>query len=61
MDDVSESKLEEIANRAAAATPGPWFVQDLDDDHAMSLIAVSTCEEEPSDPRWPAFDHGTMK
>lgn len=33
----SDAELAEIAGLAASATPGPWHVQHLDDDHAMSL------------------------
>ncbi|MEV6478907.1 hypothetical protein [Streptomyces sp. NPDC051576] len=43
-----------------AATPGPWFVRSLDDDHAMNLVAVSTAEESGLDERWPEFDEGDL-
>ncbi|MEV0319825.1 hypothetical protein ACIBKX_17005 [Streptomyces sp. NPDC050658] len=49
--------MEEIA---AAATPGPWHVRQLDDDHAMSLVAVSTAPESGRGERWPDFDHGEI-
>jgi hypothetical protein len=38
----SDAELAGIAGLAARATPGPWHVRHLDDDHAMSLVAVST-------------------
>lgn len=31
-----------IEELAGAATPGPWHVRQLDDDFAMSLVAIST-------------------
>jgi hypothetical protein len=34
--------LEKLAQLDRAATPGPWFVQLLDDEHAMSAVAVCT-------------------
>lgn len=37
--------LDAIDELCAAATPGPWFVRSLDDDHAMNLVAVSTVED----------------
>lgn len=39
---MDEDELEEIEELCAAASPGPWFVRMLDDDHAMGLVAVST-------------------
>lgn len=39
-----------------AATPGPWFVRFLDDDHAMNLVAVSTVSDTGASERWPGFD-----
>ncbi|MEV7197879.1 hypothetical protein AB0N81_39710 [Streptomyces sp. NPDC093510] len=52
--------LEEIMEMCAAATPGPWYVRNLDDDHAMNLVAVSTVEDTGGGERWPAFDEGEM-
>ncbi len=40
----------------SAATPGPWFVRILDDEHAMNLVAVSTVPDTGRNERWPAFD-----
>jgi hypothetical protein len=34
--------LERLAQLDKAATPGPWFVRLLDDEHAMSAVAVCT-------------------
>jgi hypothetical protein len=57
---MSESELEEIANRASCATPGPWHVRQLDDDWAQSLVAVSTVPDTGHSERWPDFDHTTI-
>lgn len=38
--------LDAIRERWADATPGPWHVRDMDDDHAMSLTAVSTVPDD---------------
>ncbi|MEH0937274.1 hypothetical protein [Micromonospora psammae] len=43
-----------------AATPGPWFVRQLDDDDAMSLVAVSTVPDTGRGERWPDFDSGEV-
>jgi len=56
----SEAELAEIADLTARATPGPWHVRHLDDDHAMSLVAVSTEPDTGLGERWPDFDHATM-
>ena len=42
------------------ATVGPWYVHFLDDDNAMSLVAVSTVPETGRQERWPDFDHRNM-
>ena len=34
--------LDRLAELDQAASPGPWYVRYLDDDHAMSAVAVST-------------------
>ncbi|MEW2626290.1 hypothetical protein [Streptomyces sp. NPDC048106] len=48
---------EELDELAQAATPGPWFVRSLDDEHAMNLVAVSTVPDTGLGERWPSFDH----
>jgi hypothetical protein len=40
-----ELDLDDIEEMSSAATPGPWFVKNLDDDQAMNLVAVSTVED----------------
>jgi hypothetical protein len=50
--DAELAELEELSN---AATPGPWFVRQLDDDFAMSLVAVSTVPDTGLGERWPRF------
>ncbi|THV30209.1 hypothetical protein [Glycomyces paridis] len=57
---MDESLLQEIESCSAAATPGPWFVRFLDDDHAMSLVAVSTVESSSGGERWPDFSNGEI-
>jgi hypothetical protein len=56
-DPVSEAELADMQDRADAATAGPWFVRQLDDKAAMSLVAVSTVPDTGRGERWPAFDH----
>ncbi|MFG2961233.1 hypothetical protein ACGF5O_46885 [Streptomyces sp. NPDC048291] len=58
--DAPVPDLDEIEEMCAAATPGPWFVRDLDDSHAMNLRAVSTVADTGRGERWPGFDHGEM-
>ncbi|MDT0387486.1 hypothetical protein [Streptomyces dubilierae] len=53
-DDLDLDTIEELC---AAATPGPWFVRNVDDEHAMNLVAVSTVEGTGRTERWPGFDH----
>lgn len=55
-----DAELAEIADLAARATPGPWHVRLLDDEHAMNLVAISTEPETGLGERWPGFDHATM-
>ncbi|MEU8218274.1 hypothetical protein AB0C47_21225 [Micromonospora taraxaci] len=54
---MTEQELAEIEEIANAATPGPWYVRQLDDDFAMSLVAVSTIPDTGLGERWPDFDH----
>jgi len=53
--DISDAELDSIESVAAAATPGPWFMVQLDDDNAAALRAVATAEI-PAGTRWPAFN-----
>ncbi|MEU0968435.1 hypothetical protein ABZ357_24460 [Streptomyces sp. NPDC005917] len=55
-----EPDLEHIEELCSAATPGPWFVRNLDDGHAMSRVAVGTVEDIGRGERWPNFDHGEL-
>ncbi|UXY29297.1 hypothetical protein [Streptomyces sp. HUAS TT20] len=52
--------LDEIEEMCSVATPGPWFVRNLDDDYAMNLVGVSTVEDTGRGERWPDFDHGEL-
>jgi hypothetical protein len=54
---ISDGELDELDELARAATPGPWFVRGLDDEHAMNLVAVSTTPDTGLGERWPNFDH----
>ncbi|MEU9276020.1 hypothetical protein AB0D87_31405 [Streptomyces sp. NPDC048342] len=58
--DVPAPDLAEIEAMCAVATPGPWFVRNLDDSHAMNLRAVSTVADTGRGERWPDFDHGEL-
>ena len=57
---LSDAELTELADLAESATPGPWHVRQLDDEYAMSLVAISTEPDTGLGERWPDFDHGTM-
>ena len=35
-------RIAKIKERLAATTPGQWYVNYLDDDHHMNLVAVTT-------------------
>jgi hypothetical protein len=54
---MTDEELAEIEELANAATPGPWHVRQLDDDFAMSLVAISTIPDTGLGERWPDFDH----
>ncbi|MFE3149481.1 hypothetical protein ACFXJ6_22955 [Streptomyces sp. NPDC059218] len=54
---LSDGELDELDELARAATPGPWFVRGLDDEHAMNLVAVSTTPDTGLGERWPNFDY----
>ncbi|WP_329266828.1 hypothetical protein [Streptomyces sp. NBC_01451] len=56
-DPLTDEELAEIEELAGAATPGPWHVRQLDDDFAMSLVAISTVPDTGAGERWPDFDH----
>ena len=56
-DPMTAEELSEIEELARAATPGPWHVRQLDDDFAMSLVAISTVPDTGTGERWPDFDH----
>jgi hypothetical protein len=56
--ELSDAELGVIQRRVDAATPGPWFVRQLDDSNAASLTAV--CSAPGPDVRWPDFDAGEV-
>lgn len=41
-----DTRLAEIRARLAAATPGPWYVNQLDDVFSMSFVAVGTSPDD---------------
>ncbi|MEU8971291.1 hypothetical protein AB0D11_18815 [Streptomyces monashensis] len=53
---VSDEELDDLEELVQAATPGPWFVRVLDDDHAMNLVAVSTVPDTGASERSRTFD-----
>jgi hypothetical protein len=59
-DALTEHELIAIEEIAAAATPGPWYIRYLDDDHAANLVAVSTKPDTGRGERWPDFDEGDI-
>ena len=59
-DFLTEEELDELDEIEKAATPGPWFVRNLDDTAAMNLVAISTVPDTGHVDRWPEFDHGEI-
>jgi hypothetical protein len=57
MEPITDEDLAEIEEIVEAATPGPWYVRFLDDDHAMNLVTVSTVPDAGRGERRPDFDH----
>jgi hypothetical protein len=53
---MTDEELAEIERRVAEATPGPWYVRQLDDVHAMSLVGISTLPDTGLGERWPDWD-----
>src|ERR1700749_3802694 len=53
---ITDTQLEELLALARNATPRPWYVRRLDDDVAMSLLAISTVPDTGKGERWPNFD-----
>ena len=53
---LTDEELNELDALAHTATPGPWFVRLLDDEHAMNLTAVSTTPDIGRGERWPNFE-----
>jgi hypothetical protein len=39
---MTQADLDELARLGGAATPGPWFVRILDDEHCMGAVTLST-------------------
>ena len=57
---LSEEELGMLLNIASVATPRPWFVRQLDDQCAASLVAISTRPDTGKNERWPEFDPGEI-
>lgn len=51
-----KEKLQQIKNRLSATTPGQWYVNYLDDDHSMNLVAVTTRPDTGKHERLPYDD-----
>jgi hypothetical protein len=56
-DPITDEELNQLDELASGATPGPWYMRALDDQEAMSLVAVSTVPDTGRGERWPHFDH----
>lgn len=39
---MTDKRIEEIKGRLSKTTPGKWYVNFLDDEHHMNLVAVTT-------------------
>jgi hypothetical protein len=57
---LSNDELRELLRLASLATPAPWFVRQLDDEVASSMVAISAVEDTGKGERWPEFDHGKI-
>ncbi|MEM1375927.1 MAG: hypothetical protein AAGG69_00920 [Pseudomonadota bacterium] len=51
---MQETELSEIEKLLGNATSAPWFVHQLDDDHAMCAVVISTAD--PLKPPVPTRD-----
>ena len=56
---MDEQELIELEQLCEQATPGPWFVRNLDDTHYMNLVAVSTVQDRAHLP-WPKYGPETI-
>jgi hypothetical protein len=52
-DPITDEELNQLNELASAAAPGPWYMRALDDQEAMSLVAVSTVPDTGRGERWP--------
>lgn len=57
---IDDTELERIQQTANSATPGPWYVRQLDDRAFMSLIAISSAPDTGRGEPWPEFDAGEI-
>jgi len=57
---INDETLRELLQLAESATPRPWYVRQLDDDHACCFIAISTTRDTGKNERWPRFNHGEI-
>ena len=53
---ISRDDLRQLEALHYSATPGPWHVCTLDDEHAMQAVAITTreCEGSMRDGSWPS-------
>lgn len=59
-DRIDDEELRRIEERVDNTTPGPWFVRELDDQAAMSMVAISTVPDSGGGERWPNFQAGEI-
>ena len=52
---VSEQKLQQLLELANDATPRPWYVRELDDQYASSMVAISTMRDTGKNQHWARF------
>ena len=53
---MTEAEIEALAALERAATPGPWYVRYLDDDHCMNAIGIATTPDTGRHEDMAAFD-----
>jgi hypothetical protein len=57
---VSDQELQNLYELAKKATARPWHLRQLDDDHAMSFVAISSSPDTGRGERWPDFNAGEI-
>jgi hypothetical protein len=57
---ISDEDLKLLLEMGKASTPRPWYLRQLDDTNASSLVAISTVPDTGRGERWPKFDCGEI-